>query len=153
MPLVAVECIKDSLRHVRFVPIFSDLRYALSTLSLPQFPEHSSHSFRLSLRHFLAHRSIPLFNVDTPGQDNDQREKIVLIERSAPCRRTRRAKFMARVETYEVRFRLAPSQGGKEEAVMVQADDTPSAIMKAALKLDQEGKTHWLLLRCSKVTS
>lgn len=54
---------------------------------------------------------------------------------------------------YEVRVRLAASQGNREVNVEVEASDKADAIVKTALKLDDEKKDRWSLIHVVPVTS
>lgn len=54
---------------------------------------------------------------------------------------------------FDVQFEIAPSQGGQERVVSVQADGVSAAVLAAALKLDEEGIDRWSLRKVTESTS
>lgn len=54
---------------------------------------------------------------------------------------------------FEVRVRVAASQGGDERTISVRVAGKACAITAASAELDRQGIDHWTLISCSEATS
>ena len=57
------------------------------------------------------------------------------------------------VKKFNVKFKIAPSQGGQEKTVSEDADNKAEAIVSATLKLSDEGIDRWSLVSAQEATS